>query len=98
MTWFDHVRCHSCRAMLDPEALTARTGLTCPQCGAALSLPDLFGVSAAFSEEEEPQVSLDDLVAGPRTPPPPPAPDPRSSPEPGPSTALAAMRKLMKKG
>jgi hypothetical protein len=68
LSYFDHVRCHACKAMLDPETLasTPGQGLTCPKCKAALSLTDLFGLADAFAEEEEGPVSLDDLVSGPR--------------------------------
>jgi hypothetical protein len=79
--------------MLDPESLGSRVGLACPKCGAALSLKDLFGLSAAFSEEEGPDLTLDDLVGGPAKPSKPtPAPATAS-----PGTALEAMRSLKKR-
>jgi hypothetical protein len=85
--YFDHVRCHACKAMLDPESLGGGgdgRGLICPRCGAALDLKDLFGLNAAFDEEEEGPVSLDDLV--PRGSKPPPAPSKPASPsKPAPS-------------
>lgn len=48
--------------MLDPESLHG--GMQCPRCGAELQLQDLFGLSAAFAEEEEPELSLDDAMPG----------------------------------
>ncbi|MEQ1568702.1 MAG: hypothetical protein ABMA64_23895, partial [Myxococcota bacterium] len=63
MSYFDHVRCHACKTQLDPESLAP--GMTCPNCRTQLSLPDLFGLSAAFDEEDAPNVSLDDLVSAP---------------------------------
>lgn len=61
MSYFDHVRCPHCNAMLNPESLGGR-GMECPQCGGALELKDLFGLSAAFDEEAPPELSLDDLM------------------------------------
>ncbi len=90
MSYFDHVRCHACRAMLNPEALgrVQGQGLSCPQCGAALSLTDLFGLSASFAEEEAEDLSLDDLVTGPSRPAAPPPPPRRSPPPPASAGAL----------
>jgi hypothetical protein len=48
--------------MLDPEQLGGRLGFACPHCGHQLSGKDLFGVAAAFSEEEQPELSLEDLM------------------------------------
>ena len=95
MSYFDHVRCHACKAMLDLESLATvpGQGLTCPKCKAALSLTDLFGLADAFAEEEEGPVSLDDLVsARPAKPPPPraPAPAARRPAAPAPKPAAAA--------
>jgi hypothetical protein len=64
MSYFDHVRCHHCQAALDPDHLAA--GMRCPRCGGELSLTDLFGVKDAFSEEDGPALSLDDLVGSGR--------------------------------
>lgn len=64
---FDHARCPSpsCRAMLDPERLKpGPNGPLCYYCGTPLSMEDIFGVTAAFAEEEEEQMSIDDLVPG----------------------------------
>ena len=61
MSYFDHVRCHACRASLDPEQI-GKQGMTCPKCGTALSLTDLFGVKASFAEDDLPDLGLDDLV------------------------------------
>ncbi|MFT4627044.1 MAG: DNA-directed RNA polymerase subunit RPC12/RpoP [Myxococcota bacterium] len=62
MSYFDHVRCPSCRSMLDPEKIGGRMGFACPYCGGQLSAKDLFGVAAAFSEEDQPDLTLDDLM------------------------------------
>lgn len=85
MPYFDHVRCHACKAMLDPESLRTReSGPTCPKCGVTLSLTDLFGLSSAFAEEEEDPMSIDDLVSAPP-----------AAAKPG--NALEAMRSLKKR-
>lgn len=69
---FDHARCPGCEAILDPDRLKAGPkGPHCPRCDTPLGLVDLFGVSDAFAEEEQPQLTLDDLV-------------PSSNPRPGP--------------
>jgi len=63
--YFDHVRCHSCNAHIDPERIDKEEGkMVCPACGEDLKLTDLFGVKASFLENEGPQVGLDDLVPG----------------------------------
>ncbi len=62
MSYFDHVRCPNCRSMLDPEQLGGRSGFGCPHCGKQLSAASLFGLSAAFSEEETPDLTLEDLM------------------------------------
>lgn len=96
MSYFDHVRCHACKAMLDPETLasTPGQGLTCPRCKAALSLTDLFGLADAFAEEEEGPVSLDDLVSGPRPAAPKPAPKAaRRTPSAAPKGSTALVRR-----
>ena len=62
MSYFDHVRCPSCRSMLDPEQLGGRLGFVCPYCGNQLNAKDLFGVAAAFSEEDQPDLTLEDLM------------------------------------
>lgn len=96
MSYFDHVRCHSCRASISPDALGAGAGgLQCPRCGVALNLQDLFGVADAFSEEEEGPVSLDDLVSGPR--PGGAAPRQEASPPAAPGSALEAIRALRRR-
>lgn len=88
VSYFDHVRCSACKAMLDPENLVSvqGQGASCPVCKAPLSLKDLFGLRDAFAEEESPDLSLDDLVAGAT---PSAAPEPASAPPaaaPGPRT------------
>jgi len=61
--YFDHVKCHSCKAQLDPERIETVEGrMVCPACGNDLGLTDLFGVKAAFLEEDGPQMTLEDLV------------------------------------
>ncbi|MCB9687086.1 MAG: hypothetical protein H6738_16960 [Alphaproteobacteria bacterium] len=109
MSYFDHVRCNSCKAMLDPESLGGRPGegLTCPRCGAPLALTDLFGLKDSFAEEDEQEMSFEDLVSvqagpaargpsGPSAPPPSPPPRPGqarpSRPAPGPSRAAPPAR------
>ena len=63
--YFDHVRCHNCNAQIDPERIEKDRGqMSCPACGEALKLSDLFGVKAQFMEEDGVQVGLDDLVPG----------------------------------
>jgi predicted RNA-binding Zn-ribbon protein involved in translation (DUF1610 family) len=66
MSYFDHVRCHSCRSMLDPEKIGGVGGsqFSCPYCGVELKLRDLFGVKAAFSEDDQQDLSLEDLMRG----------------------------------
>jgi hypothetical protein len=98
VSYFDHVRCHSCRAAVSPDALGGNRegGLVCPRCGVALNLQDLFGVADAFSEEEEGPVSLDDLVRGP-PPRRPSAPPGREEPPAEPGSALEAMRALKRR-
>lgn len=85
MSYFDHVRCHACKAMLDPESLGSvpGQGLSCPKCRAALSLTDLFGLADAFDEDEPAPMSLDDLV---------------SAPAQKPTTALDTLRALKRRG
>lgn len=115
MSYFDHVRCHSCKAMLDPEKLgdVANRGMTCPKCGTALKLTDLFGLMDAFAEEEVEDPDLDDLVPGfDPVPPPVRRPPPRKTAHPqrpnsrtvqrgnkgGPAPSAADLMKQMKKG
>lgn len=91
MSYFDHVRCHSCRSVLDPESLGSPDGgrgLVCPKCGVALALPDLFGLADAFADpDDEGPMSLDDLVPGaPRRP---AAAEPRTE-RPAPTPARSA--------
>ena len=63
--YFDHVRCPSCGVAFDPEKIqTQGDSMACPRCHAQLGLRALFGVSDQFSEEDAPQVTLDDLVPG----------------------------------
>lgn len=64
MSYFDHVKCHHCGAMLDPDKLSA--GMTCTRCGGELSLQDLFGVKDAFVGHDDGggnDLGLDDLLA-----------------------------------
>ncbi len=86
MSYFDHVRCSACKAMLDPESIAQRPGqgMSCPRCGAPLSLTDLFGLKDAFQEEDQEEVSFDDLVPKARPAPARPAP---SKAGPAPSKA-----------
>lgn len=70
MTYFDHVRCSACKAMIDPESVASKPGqgLSCPRCGAPLSMGDLFGLKDAFSEEDQEELSLDDVLSKMRAP------------------------------
>ena len=83
MSYFDHVRCPHCRAMIDPEKVGGQSRqMMCPRCNGQLSVVDLFGVGDAFVEEDEPSLTLEDAVpnwgtdeSGPsqhQAPPPPP--------------------------
>jgi hypothetical protein len=94
VTYFDHVRCSACKAMIDPESLGSRPGqgLSCPRCGAPLSLGDLFGLKDAFAEEDQEELSLDDAMSKMRAPTAsvaPPTPAPRSAPRPAPGARPA---------
>ena len=61
--FFDHVKCPSCGAAFDPEKVTTRgREMTCPSCHAPLALTDLFGLNAAFAEEDQPNLSLEDAI------------------------------------
>ena len=63
--YFDHVKCPSCKAQIDPERLEVSQGrAACPRCGAAISLKNLFGLKDSFSEEDAEDLSLDDLMPG----------------------------------
>jgi len=65
LMYFDHVRCPSCGCAFDPEKIqTQGDSMSCPRCKAQLGLRSLFGVSDQFSEEDAPQMTLDDLVPG----------------------------------
>lgn len=69
MSYFDHVKCPSCQAAIDPERLEGGPeGPRCPRCKSTLSLQNLFGLRDAFRDEDEDgnAVSLDDLVGGGR--------------------------------
>lgn len=92
MSYFDHIRCSHCRAQLDPDGLNGRDGLVCPSCGGALNPTDLFGLADAFVEEDEPMLSLDDLVPG-RS-----GPIPERSAEPAPTGGALELMRRMKKG
>jgi len=64
VSYFDHVKCHHCGAMLDPDKLSA--GMSCTRCGGELSLQDLFGVKDAFVGHNDGggnDIGLDDLLA-----------------------------------
>jgi hypothetical protein len=96
VTYFDHVRCSACKAMIDPESLANKPGqgLSCPRCGAPLSLGDLFGLKDAFSEEDQEELSLDDALSKMKAPtasvrPPEPA-APRGAPPPKTAAARPA--------
>ena len=63
MSYFDHVKCPSCGAQFDPEKVVHGPGkpLACPYCHDELGVANLFGVRDAFSENDEPNLTLDDL-------------------------------------
>ena len=64
--FFDHVKCPSCGAAFDPEKVVSRNReMTCPSCHSTLALTDLFGLSAAFAEEQQPDLSLEDAIPKP---------------------------------
>lgn len=65
MSYFDTIRCHSCRAQIDPDSIGGRDGFACPRCGETLNPKDLLGVSDAFigeGEDEGNDVGLEDLM------------------------------------
>ena len=62
MSYFDHISCPNCNAMVDPEKM-GREGLVCPVCKSDLDLKHLFGLAAAFDEEAPPNLTLDDLMS-----------------------------------
>jgi len=65
MSYFDHVRCPSCNAHIDPERLDVREGVAvCPSCKSQIGLKDMFGLSAAFDEDDDDDMGIDDLVPG----------------------------------
>jgi hypothetical protein len=97
LSYFDHVRCSACKAMIDPEQVASRPGqgISCPRCGAPLSMGDLFGLKDAFLEEEQEELSLDDAIGKMKAPtasvaPPPQAPRRAASPPPPPAPPPAA--------
>ena len=82
MSFIDHVQCSNCGARIEPESLSVRQGQPyCPQCGGALKLKDLFGVADAFTEEDAPHVTIDDLVPGGSPPASSPAAGPAARPD-----------------
>ena len=65
MSFFDTIRCHACRAQIDPDSIGGRSGMKCPSCGTELNPGDLFGLSDAFvgiDEDEGNDFSLEDLT------------------------------------
>lgn len=61
--YFDHVKCPDCGTAFDPEKVATRgRQLSCPKCGAVLALTDLFGISDAFSEDDQPNLDLEDVI------------------------------------
>lgn len=65
MSYFDHVRCPSCAAQIDPERLDVRDGAArCPSCGSQIGLKGFFGVRDAFEEDDDDNMTIDDLVPG----------------------------------
>ncbi len=65
MSYFDHVRCPSCKAHIDPEKVEVQEGVAvCPSCKAQIGIKDMFGLKAAFDEDDDDNMSIDDLVGG----------------------------------
>ena len=65
MSYFDHVRCPSCAAHINPEQLEVLDGVAvCPSCKSQIGIRDMFGLRDAFEEEDGPQMTIDDLVPG----------------------------------
>lgn len=65
MSFFDTIRCHACRAQIDPDSIGGRSGMKCPSCGTELNPADLFGLSDAFvgiDEDDGNDLSLEDLT------------------------------------
>ncbi len=65
MSYFDTIRCHSCRTQIDPDSFGGRTGFSCPHCGEKLDVKDLLGVADAFvgiDDDEGNDLSLEDLM------------------------------------
>ncbi|MFT6144370.1 MAG: hypothetical protein ACJAZO_002566 [Myxococcota bacterium] len=63
MSYFDHVRCPSCKAHIDPEKVEVLEGVAvCPSCKAQIGITDMFGLKAAFDEDDDDTMSIDDLV------------------------------------
>lgn len=65
MSYFDSIRCHSCRAQIDPDSIGGRSGFACPSCGEKLNPGDLFGLADAFvgiDDDEGNDLSLEDLM------------------------------------
>ena len=79
---------------MDPDSLGGREGLVCPKCGVELKPTDLFGLADAFVEEEEREMSLDDLVPGRSGPVPTEAAKEPLAPA---SSALELMKRMKKK-
>ena len=92
--YFDHVRCPSCNVQFNPERISSRgDAMSCPSCGAQLSLKSLFGLAAHLTEEDETNVTLDDLVPGLHAHTTPPA-KPRARQEGQPLSALDVLDEL----
>jgi hypothetical protein len=67
--FFDHVKCPSCGTAFDPEKVQSRGGeLTCPSCKSPLKVADLFGLSANWVEDDQPELSLEDAIPKPEAP------------------------------
>src|SRR6187402_3139892 len=61
--FFDHVKCPSCGKAFDPEKVATRgREMSCPYCHANLALADLFGLSANWVEDDQPNLSLEDAI------------------------------------
>ena len=65
LSYFDHISCHACKGNIDPDRIKPVEGrLICPYCNTELKLTDLFGIKASFAEDDQPDLTLDQLVPG----------------------------------
>jgi hypothetical protein len=64
---FDTLRCPKCDVVLNPDRLmSGEREPICPSCKTPLGLADLMRGFDGFRDEDDPELSLDDLVPGAR--------------------------------